>query len=251
MIHRNPLPPIMFLAVLISASCTPRQATPIANTPNPASVYCEENGGELELRQTVSGGVAGICVFPDGAECDEWAFFRGTCKRGDSLITPEQPPGSGAPPAGDSQSPSDDWETYRDERLGFSFRYPSGASIAPNDEPLSGLSIVGPLVGDDHWPMLSVSHPANRAEYRPPEGADLAAWLTEHNLLGAQRLPDVQIGGTTAIHTRQDRSPQSYAFDSYYFAHSGQLYSIIILHTGDKEDWSVYSQFLESIQFDR
>jgi len=251
MIHKRSLPPIMFLAILVSASCTPRQATPIASTPNPASVFCEENGGELELSQTTSGGVAGICVFPDGTKCDEWAFFRGTCMAGDSLITPVQPSGSEASPAGDSQLPSHDWETYRDERLGFSFQYPSEASIISNDDPLGGLSIVGPLVGDGHWPMISVSHPANREEYRPPEGADLAAWLTEHNLLGAQRLPDAQIAGTTAIHTRQDRSPQSYAFDSYYFAHSGQLYSIVVLHTGDKEDWSVYSQFLESVQFDR
>jgi len=57
--------------------------------PNPASVYCEQNGGKLELRQDASGGVAGICVFPDGSECDEWAYFRGECKAGNSLITSE------------------------------------------------------------------------------------------------------------------------------------------------------------------
>lgn len=64
------------------ASCNASQATPMpkANLPNPASVYCEQNGGKLDLRQDSSGGVAGICVFPDGSECDEWAYFRGECK---------------------------------------------------------------------------------------------------------------------------------------------------------------------------
>jgi putative hemolysin len=46
--------------------------------PNPASVTCEENGGRVEMR-TNENGVAGICVFPDGSECDEWAYYRGEC----------------------------------------------------------------------------------------------------------------------------------------------------------------------------
>ncbi|MBU1866793.1 MAG: DUF333 domain-containing protein, partial [Actinobacteria bacterium] len=28
------------------------------------------------------GGTYGVCVFPDGSECDEWAFFRGECEPG-------------------------------------------------------------------------------------------------------------------------------------------------------------------------
>jgi putative hemolysin len=53
-----------------------------ANLPNPASVYCEQNGGRLELEQDASGGVSGVCIFADGSECDEWAYFRGECKPG-------------------------------------------------------------------------------------------------------------------------------------------------------------------------
>ena len=65
--------------------CTPPGVEPkpaaevFANMANPASVYCTENGGTSEIRQG-DGGEVGICVFPDGAECDEWAFFRGECK---------------------------------------------------------------------------------------------------------------------------------------------------------------------------
>ena len=30
-----------------------------------------------------------MCIFPDGGECDEWAYFRSECKPGDTLVTPE------------------------------------------------------------------------------------------------------------------------------------------------------------------
>ena len=47
--------------------------------PNPASEYCVDQGGELEIRDEADG-QAGYCVFPDGSECEEWAFFGGECK---------------------------------------------------------------------------------------------------------------------------------------------------------------------------
>lgn len=53
-----------------------------AGIANPASVYCEEQGGNVEIKTDSSGGQAGICVFDDGSSCDEWAFFRGECNKG-------------------------------------------------------------------------------------------------------------------------------------------------------------------------
>jgi hypothetical protein len=47
--------------------------------PNPASVYCEQNGNTLEIRTADDGSQYGICVFPDGSPCDEWAYYRGEC----------------------------------------------------------------------------------------------------------------------------------------------------------------------------
>jgi putative hemolysin len=45
---------------------------------NPASVYCEEQGGTVDIRDE-EGGQTGYCVFDNGSECEEWAYFRGEC----------------------------------------------------------------------------------------------------------------------------------------------------------------------------
>lgn len=51
---------------------------------NPASVFCEENGGTLEIENQDSGQV-GFCIFDDGSQCEEWAYYNGECFKGESL----------------------------------------------------------------------------------------------------------------------------------------------------------------------
>jgi putative hemolysin len=53
---------------------------------NPASVYCINQSGKLEIRSDEQGNQYGVCIFNDGSECEEWKYFRGDCKLGDSLI---------------------------------------------------------------------------------------------------------------------------------------------------------------------
>ena len=43
---------------------------------NPASVFCEEQGGRVEMEQDDAGGERGMCVFPDGTRVDEWEYYR-------------------------------------------------------------------------------------------------------------------------------------------------------------------------------
>lgn len=50
--------------------------------PNPASVNCVEKGGKLEIVKGQAGEI-GMCLFPDGGACEEWALFRGECRPGD------------------------------------------------------------------------------------------------------------------------------------------------------------------------
>ena len=75
---------VVVMLLLWLAACAPaeKEATPATKEPigmpNPASVYCEEQGGKLELRNDENGSY-GVCILQDGTECDEWAFFRGEC----------------------------------------------------------------------------------------------------------------------------------------------------------------------------
>lgn len=255
MIRRKMFTLFLLVGFAILASCSPNQSSSATEQaiPNPASVFCEQNGGKLELRQDASGGVAGVCIFPDGSECDEWEYFRSECKPGDSLsvIIPSASPDETEPsPDAEVEIASDGWKIYRNAELGYVFHYPADTIIITNDEPLKSISII-PEQDGRQWPAITISHPRDRDDYRPPEGTDLLQWLSDHNLMGEKQMPDMQIAGTTAVHFRHERSPQSYAMDRYYFANAGQLYMIIIGHTEDKEDWELYNQFLESFQFDQ
>ena len=70
---------LVLFVVACGAQPTP---TPGANLPNPASVFCGEQGNKLEIRTAADGSQQGYCIFPDGTECDEWAFFRKECGPG-------------------------------------------------------------------------------------------------------------------------------------------------------------------------
>jgi putative hemolysin len=67
-------------------SQTPAPANTSSNLANPASVNCVQKGNRLEIRTAADGSQVGICIFPDGSQCEEWAFFRGECAQG--TLTP-------------------------------------------------------------------------------------------------------------------------------------------------------------------
>jgi putative hemolysin len=67
-----------FIIILMALTACAAPQTQ-AGLPNPASVYCEQNGNTLEIRTADDGSQNGICIFPDGSTCDEWAYYRGEC----------------------------------------------------------------------------------------------------------------------------------------------------------------------------
>lgn len=85
---------IMFLVSVVSVglltACNSDETSPgNPDTPglaNPASVHCLEMGYERETRKDSQGGEYGVCMFPDGTECSEWAYFREECKPGDTEL---------------------------------------------------------------------------------------------------------------------------------------------------------------------
>ena len=65
-------------AVLIISGCSASdENNDQSELANPASVYCEQQGGTVDIRTDESGGQIGYCVFSDGTEVEEWAYYRG------------------------------------------------------------------------------------------------------------------------------------------------------------------------------
>jgi len=79
---------IMTVATLTLAGCEKNTNTPAdenVGMANPASVYCEENGGTLEIETAEDGSQGWICLFDDGSYCEEWSYYRQECKPGEII----------------------------------------------------------------------------------------------------------------------------------------------------------------------
>ena len=69
----------------VPATTTTPAATPTAQVApagtaglaNPASVNCVNRGGNSVIMTNPDGSQYGMCAFPNGTSCEEWALFRG------------------------------------------------------------------------------------------------------------------------------------------------------------------------------
>lgn len=150
------------LGVWLAAGCTSKTAepttAPAAGLPNPASVYCEEQGHRLDIRTDQDGGQYGVCILKDGTECEEWAYFRGECGPAvqtatvvaaatpvaatatptPATSTPaplSEPSGACAPITVESGPEYKLWHAYTHDKYGFSLLLPPGWVAEEITEP--------------------------------------------------------------------------------------------------------------------
>lgn len=63
-------------------STSPVEEPAVIGMANPASVYCcVTHDYTCEIRTQLDGDQYGMCIFPDGKECEEWSFYFGRCGR--------------------------------------------------------------------------------------------------------------------------------------------------------------------------
>lgn len=55
---------------------TPTETETIGGMPNPAAVWCQEQGYGYETKTDEAGNEYGVCIFDNGMEADEWAVYR-------------------------------------------------------------------------------------------------------------------------------------------------------------------------------
>lgn len=81
--HPQMKPSLLWLstsAALLSAcaqSPSPASADePMVGMANPASVFCEQQGGRSEIRTDRNGNQYGVCHLPNDTIVEEWEYFR-------------------------------------------------------------------------------------------------------------------------------------------------------------------------------
>jgi putative hemolysin len=132
------------LLVLAQGCASPAPAAPTQTSEpdiaNPASVYCVQQGYRSEIRTAADGSQVGVCIFPDGSECDEWAYYRGECKpagQGQS-----QPSATLIPTARPiDQAGYQGWWTYTHAVYGFSIMLPEdwvAEEVTGSDPAMNG-----------------------------------------------------------------------------------------------------------------
>ena len=160
------------VCALIVSACGPRQALPTpAPTPtpgggsqiaNPASAYCLGKGYTSQIRTAPDGSQYGVCIFPDGAECEEWAFFRGECGPGAKpTATPVATQRISIPEIGLSFNLPASWQRHGNDwawvpaanstaHLGVAWR-----ELQPGQEPESILPDNAQMLGRTDGPQFS------------------------------------------------------------------------------------------------
>lgn len=66
----------MMIAGTALSACSHTPTPKNIGMPNPASQYCLEQGGKLNIVKDAQGGEVGMCALPNGTTVEEWSFFR-------------------------------------------------------------------------------------------------------------------------------------------------------------------------------
>jgi hypothetical protein len=145
-----------------------------------------------------------------------------------------------------AQAGYEDWKPYTSAEFGYALWYPGECTVMGDLN--ESVTFSGPLVGNDYWPILTVSH-YDSDFYHPPAGVDLVLWITDHVLSYDAIDIEIEIAGLPAVHLRHEGGQGGRGSDDYYFIRGEQLFKITILDAGELEDWELYDKFLQGITF--
>jgi putative hemolysin len=110
---------------------------------NPASEYCVNNEGKTQIRTNADGSQTGYCVFKNGNECEEWAYFRKECGKIDIS----------------------DWNTFKNIKYGYQIKL--SADWVVDDKNIDDIIFL--VVNKDYSASFEISVTSVKEEYNIDE----------------------------------------------------------------------------------
>lgn len=65
-----------FMSLVLFGCTTTDNPFKKTSMPNPASIFCEQQGGSLEPKKDAAGNEYALCHFANGQVIEEWEFYR-------------------------------------------------------------------------------------------------------------------------------------------------------------------------------
>ena len=168
-----------------------------------------------------------------------------------------------------------DWNTYNNEKYGYSFMYPSDCFFGPmpsdckekppeerRAECLCFLDSENPddvrmqaFLGDgDHLTLagFSVSH-HDSPVFNPPQGTELMSWIKEKYSDMFEDIPDepnMDINGIPAVRILSPQSPMAPSYVDIYYLQNDILFRINMLDVNNEVNKELYEQMLSTFSFE-
>lgn len=176
--------------------------------------------------------------------------------------------------SGSSGKPTADWNTYKNEKYGYSFMYPPDCFYGPmpsdckekppeerrpeclcflNAENPDQVSLEKTIIEADtvSGAPFHVSH-YDTPVYNPPPGIDLVTWIKDTYYSNYEDIPDEQnmkLGGIPAVKFYTPKSPMAPSQEEIFFIKEDKLFRISMIDVENENNRKLYDQMLSSFSF--
>jgi hypothetical protein len=168
-----------------------------------------------------------------------------------------------------------DWQIYRNEKYGYSFKYPPDCFYGPmpgdckekppeerrpeclcflNGENPDEVSLEKMIIEADtvSGAPFHISH-YDTPVYNPPPGIDLITWIKETYYSNYEDIPDEQnmeLGGIPAVKFYTPKSPMAPSQEEIFFIKEDKLFRIYMIEVENENNRELYDQLLSSFSFE-
>jgi len=177
---------------------------------------------------------------------------------------------------GAADDPAADWNSYENEKFGYSFMYPASCFYGPmpsdckekppEERPAECLCFLDAEDPDNVFlqaflddgeklslAALNVSH-HDSGVFNPPPGTDLADWINQNYSAYIEDIPaetNMEIGGVPALRILSPQSPMAPSYEDIWFFQNETLLRINILDVDNESNRELYDQILFTFILDK